>query len=261
MDNSYREFEDPAITVKFKIVSEDSFDGAYVLAWTTTPWTIPANRALVVDQDEEYVLVESLGERYIVGKPRVEVVFEGIKHKITKTFKGKELLGKEYKPAFDFYKSKETEFKIYHFNNMANMEDGTGIVHSAPGFGEIDTEMGRHYDLSIMLNINDEGMFLAGNNGNNPYEGMFYMKANPSITKDLKEKGLIFKDEKIVHRIPYHDRCDTNLVQKAQNSWFVNIKNIKNKLISNNEEINWIPDYLKYKRFKSNIEQAQDWCI
>ncbi len=261
MDNTYREVEDPAITVKFPINSEGVLKGAYALAWTTTPWTIPSNRGLVVDPEADYSLVEVNEEKYIVASARLSVVFKEISYNSINTFKGKDLVGLSYNPPFDFYAPNDKDFKIYSYEDMVNMEEGTGIVHSAPGFGDIDTEMGRHYELTIMQSLNDEGHFLPGDLGKNPYEGMFYLKANKHIREDLQTGNLLFKDEKILHRVPYHDRCDTNLIHRAQDSWFVDVQALKGDMVKNNEEINWVPDHLKYGRFLQVIETSPDWCI
>ena len=261
MDNSYREEEDPSITVKFRVISKGRFNNVFLLAWTTTPWTLPSNRALVINEKEDYVSVESEGEVYILAKKRLDYVFSGKNYKIKETFKGSEIIGLEYEPLFRFFSSKEGEFKVYSYENMVTMEEGTGVVHSAPGFGEIDTEMGKYYDLSLMMTLDDECKFLPGTDEKNPYEGMFYLDANPLILEDLSQRNLLFKNEKIVHRVPYHDRCNTLLVQKAQKAWFIDIQKIKGDLIKNNRDINWIPGYVKNGIFEKTIEQAPDWCI
>ncbi|HQG78913.1 MAG TPA: isoleucine--tRNA ligase [bacterium] len=261
MDNSYREEEDPSITVKFRVISKGHFNNVFLLAWTTTPWTLPSNRALVVNEKEDYVSVESEGEMYILAKKRLDYVFPGKNYKIKEVFKGSEIIGLEYEPLFRFFSSKEGEFKVYSYENMVTMEEGTGVVHSAPGFGEIDTEMGKYYDLSLMMTLDDECKFLPGTDEKNPYEGMFYLDSNPLILKDLSQRNLLFKNEKIVHRVPYHDRCNTLLVQKAQKAWFIDIQKIKGDLIKNNQDVNWIPGYVKNGIFEKTIEQAPDWCI
>jgi len=261
MDNSYRDEEDPSITVKFKITTEGKFKDIYLLVWTTTPWTLPSNRALVVDEKQLYVTITFQNEKYILAKGRLDYVFPNGNYDLVDEFLGNEIIGLDYEPIFKFFTAREGEFKVYSFENMVTMDEGTGIVHSAPGFGEIDTEMGRHYKLTIMMTLDDEGRFLPGDVETNPYEGMFYLKANSRILDDLVNQGVIFKNEKIVHRVPFHDRCNTLLVQKAQNSWFIDIQKIKNELIKNNEEINWVPDYIKNGMFEKTIEQAPDWCI
>lgn len=261
MDNSYKDVEDPAIIVKFEISTEGRFRGYKVLAWTTTPWTIPSNRALVLDKNAEYCLVSCEGDKYIVAKARIEQVFSDKEYKIEETVAGSDLVGIKYTPPYLFYKSIEGEFEVYDFEGMANMEEGTGIVHSAPGFGEVDTEMGRHYGLTIMLTIDGEGKFIAGDNGKNPFEGMYFKKADKYIMEDLESRGLLFSNERIVHRFPYHDRCNTNLIQRAQKSWFIDIQSIKEKLLQQNQNINWVPNHLKEGRFAIGIAQAPDWGI
>ena len=261
MDDSYKDTEDPSVTVKFPVISEGKFKGANILAWTTTPWTMPSNRALVVDENETYVVVECEDERYILAKPRLETVFGSKKYTVKEEFPGKELIGLEYEPPYRIFASKEGEFKVYSYEGMVTMADGTGVVHSAPGFGEIDTEMGKHYGLTLMMVLDDEGKFLSGTSSKNPYEGLFYLKANGPILKDLVERKVLFKNEKTTHRVPYHDRCDTLLVQKAQNSWFIDIQKVKSELIKTNQPINWVPEYVKHGVFEKTIEQAPDWCI
>ena len=263
MDNSYKDFEDPAITVEFKILTKGKFKGDYILAWTTTPWTIPSNRALVVAPQEDYVVFESEvpENRYICAKKRLEAIIGDSTHKIVDEFKGSVLLGLEYEPPYRFFASSEKEFKVYNFEGMVNMEEGTGIVHSAPGFGEIDTKMGRQYGLRVMMTIDGEGCFVQGDAGENPFYKMFYTKANPVITEDLDKRGFLFDSKKIVHRVPYHDRCNTVLIQKAQNSWFVKVEQLKKELLENNKDINWVPSHIKEGRFRLGVEQAPDWCI
>ena len=261
MDNSYREENDLSITVRFRVITEGDFKDYYLLAWTTTPWTLPSNRALVVDDKETYVSVQFENNTYILAKKRLDFVFSDKNYEIKEEFLGKEIIGLEYEPLFTFYASKEGEFKVYSYEGMVTMEEGTGIVHSAPGFGEVDTEMGKHFNLTLMMTLDDEGKMLPGNQDSNPYEGMFYLKANAIILNDLVERGVIFKNEKTTHRVPYHDRCNTLLVQKAQNSWFIDIQKIKGELIKNNEDINWVPEYVKHGIFEKTIEQAPDWCI
>lgn len=261
MDNSYKEVRDPAIVVKFRIKDKGRFENSYVLAWTTTPWTIPSNRALVVDPEAKYSLVDYNGIDYIVASKRVENLFEEDEFKIKDEFFGTELLGLSYEPPYTFFAANENDLKIYSYKDMVNMEEGTGIVHSAPGFGDIDTEMGRHYDLTIMLALNDEGHFLPGDKGKNPFEGDFYKKANKLIRQDLDERHLLFSDKTISHRVPYHDRCDTLLIHRAQPSWFIDIQSIKDDMLKNADFINWVPSDIKEGRFKHVLKTAPDWCI
>jgi len=261
MDNSYKDVEDPAITVKFKITSEGEFKDAFALAWTTTPWTIPSNRALVVDKDADYTLVESEGVLYITAEARNDNVFSAKEYKVLKKIKGSGLIGLKYEPPFRFYSSKDGEFELYHYDGMVSMEEGTGIVHSAPGFGEVDSEMGKHFGLTLMLTIDDEGKFLPGTEKENPYTGIFYKDADGPLINDMTAAGVLFKNEKVTHRFPYHDRCDTLLIQRAQQSWFLDVASLKPRMSELNEKINWVPEHLKHGRFGQNIQQQPDWCI
>jgi len=261
MDNTYKDAEDPSITVKFPVTTPGKFKNNYILAWTTTPWTMPSNRGLVVDARETYVRVRYGQDIFIVAEKLMDKVFAGGEFSLEDKFLGKELIGLDYEPPYRFFTATKNDFKVYEYTGMVTMDEGTGIVHSAPGFGEIDTEMGYHYGLRIMLSLDDEGRFVPGDNGQNPYEGLFYTKANDLINEELIKRGLMFKSEKLVHRFPYHDRCDTWLIQKAQNSWFVNVQKLKKNMLENNEHINWIPEHLKYGRFQQVIETSPDWCI
>jgi len=260
MDNSYKDMEDPSIIVKFPITTKGKYEGINILAWTTTPWTMPSNRGLVVDEKSSYALIELGGEKYIVAEPRIAFAFDKKEYKIVSKLTGSELVGLAYSPPYTFFKANDKDFKIYSYEGMVSMDDGTGIVHSAPGFGEIDTEMGNHYGLSLMMTLDDEGKFIEGNNGENPYKGKYYAKANNEILKDLESRNLLFSSSKIVHRFPYHDRCDTPLIQKAQKSWFIKVSAVKDKMLENNQNIHWVPENCK-ERFNLNIEQAPDWCI
>jgi len=257
MDNSYAEMEDPAVTVKFPIISEGEFKGINVLAWTTTPWTVPSNRALVLDPKEDYIVAEVNGEKMIVAKKRADNVFEP-GFKTIREFKGEALLGLSYDAPFHYVAGNDREFKIYAFEGMVTMEEGTGIVHSAPGFGEIDTEMGKTNGLQIAMSINDEGKYIELYA---PYTGMYIKDADPIITEDLRKANRLFKSERIKHRYPFCYRCATPLIQKAQPSWYINIGNIRNQLVSNNDQINWVPDHLKEGRFRKGIETAPDWGV
>ncbi len=262
MDNSYREKEERAIVVKFPIKSEGEFLGVRALAWTTTPWTIPSNRALVVDPKEKYSLVLEKNEEYIIASKRVDQVFEGRDFKIKREVLGKDLIGLSYEPPFDIYESGPNDFKIYSYEGMVNMEEGTGIVHSAPGFGDIDTEMGEEYTLNIMLTLDDSGKFADEVSvDQNPYKGLFYADANDRIRKDLKDKGLLFSDTEFSHRVPYHDRCDTDLIHRAQESWFIDIQTLKGSMLKHAEEINWVPSHIKEGRFSHVLRTSPDWCI
>jgi len=429
MDNSYTDMEDPAVTIKFEIkdAKTPELKGASILAWTTTPWTLPSNRALVVDPEEDYVVVEltrevherkgigaivvdvqerkaivirdknkintfvagdikqgeneedaakreifeetgykdikvvqkigneqfysplknfnyfyknynyylcelnskdkvkptnpdhpgdeavwislenlegtvtykgakpfaklinefykkgtikeinikeesyvdaspgeSFKERIILAEKRLKDVLEvdekGTKaqYEITKKIKGKELVGLSYKPLFDYFSSNENDLKVYAFKGMVTMDEGTGIVHSAPGFGDIDTEMGNELGLTLMTSVDEEGKFIKEVKD---YAGIYVKDADPLIMRDLTAKNMLLKSERIIHRYPYCYRCTTPLIHKAQPSWFLKINELRDKMLETNENINWVPDHLKEGRFKKGIETAPDWCI
>lgn len=262
MDDSYTDMEDPSITVEFPVISEGKFKGARILAWTTTPWTMPSNRALVVDPRETYVKLRIKNEKlkskeFILAKKRLEEVLGADEYKIVREFKGKELLGLKYEAPYDYFPPNENDFKVYEYKGMVGMDEGTGIVHSAPGFGEIDTEMGKHYGLTIMFSVDDEGKFVKEVED---FKGMYVKDADQLIIEDLDKRDALFLSQKITHRYPYCYRCETPLIQRAQKAWFIKICEIREKLLEQNKKIDWVPNKLS-KRFKNTIKTAPDWCI
>lgn len=260
MDNSYRDLEDPSVFPKFAVKGLKNVPAdakSYILAWTTTPWTLPANSALVVNQEADYVTCK-VGEEYmVVAKDLAEKVFKGMEYTVIHTFKGKDLLGLSYTPLFTYFEAKEVDYKIYHAD-FVSMEDGTGIIHMAPGFGEDDTALGKEIGLSMHETIDDEGKFISEVSD---YVGQYFKKADPAITEDLFARGLMLKAEKITHSYPVCHRCKTPLVYKAQDSWYVNIQSIKDQLYKNNENINWVPEHIKHGRFEDAIKTFPDWGI
>lgn len=197
-------------------------------------------------------------EEIILAEKRIEHILKDIDYKIISVFKGKELLGLEYTPPFAYFPTEKGEHRVYHYKGMVHMEEGTGIVHSAPGFGDIDTEMGQHHKLTIAMSIADDGKYLPMIKD---FSQIYVKEADPLVTDNLKARGLLFKAERIIHRYPYCYRCETPLIYKAQPSWFININKIRKELLKNNENINWIPEHLKNGRFKKGIEVAPDWGI
>lgn len=264
MDDSYTDMQDPAITVEFPITGKGKFKNSQILAWTTTPWTMPSNRALVVDPKETYVEFElkaisdrRKANRYIVAKKRLKDIMGKDKYKIVSKFKGKDLVGLSYKAPYDYFPPNENDFKVYAYKGMVTMDEGTGIVHSAPGFGEIDTEMGKQLGLTLMFSVDDEGKFI---DKVTDFKGIYVKDADKLIIKDIENKDLLFRSETITHRYPYCYRCQTPLIQKAQKGWFINIQDNKEKLIRQNKKINWIPNKLN-KRFVNTLKTAPDWNI
>ncbi|MFC1780622.1 isoleucine--tRNA ligase, partial [Patescibacteria group bacterium] len=259
MDDSYKNMEDPAITVEFPVTTKGKFEGARILAWTTTPWTMPSNRALVVDPSETYIEFSSkeAGKTYIAAKKRLKEIMGDDKYKVIRELKGKELLGLSYKAPYDYFPPNDNDFKVYEYKRMVTMDEGTGVVHSAPGFGEVDTEMGKHYDLTLMFSVDDEGKFV---NEVTDFKGIYVKKADKEIIDDLEKRDLLFKLEKITHRYPFCYRCQTPLIQRAQKGWFIDIQNNKELLLKQNKSINWVPEKLT-KRFVNTIKSAPDWNI
>lgn len=239
-----------------------------ILAWTTTPWTIPANMALAVRNNIDYVLVSNNGEGYVVAKNRLETVFKGKwEYSVIREFKGTELVGLSYIPPFPEYyhnKNGDKNHKVYHADFITDT-DGTGIGHEAPEFGEVDFQLAKKEGIFISEAMDEAGKYTSQIFD---YEGTHYLDlenpdawANKINIERMKASGTLFKLEGITHRVPFCPRSWTPLMQKAQDSWFIDIQSQKDKLIEANEQINWFPEYLKEGRFKKGIETAPDWCI
>lgn len=231
-----------------------------ILAWTTTPWTIPMHMALAVNKELQYVAVYHDEEVYILASSRVETVFKWKwEYQILCTIPGDELVGLTYTPPFDFYiwKIDEKNFKTYHADFVTDT-DGTGIAHEAPEFGDVDFQLAKQEGIHITSAIDEAGKYTAEIPD---YQGQLYLDCIDPITERLKTEGKLFKKEGITHRVPYCPRSNTPLIQKAQKSWFIDIQRIKSELIEQNESINWFPDHFKHGRFLKSLESAPDWCI
>lgn len=240
----------------------------YVLAWTTTPWTIPANMALAVRNDIDYILVENNAEQYIVAKNRAESVFKWKgEYTVIREFKGSELVGLGYMPPFPEYyyqKHGDKNHKIYHADFITDT-DGTGIGHEAPEFGDVDFQLAKKEGIYISEAMDEAGRYTSQIFD---YEGTHYLDlenpekgANRINIERMKTNNTLFKLENITHRVPFCPRSGTPLMQKAQSSWFIDIQSQKEKLLAANDQINWFPEHLKYGRFAKGIESAPDWCI
>jgi isoleucyl-tRNA synthetase len=251
-EGCYRNVSDPAITIKFKVKNKP---GTFILAWTTTPWTLPTNFALAVDPRQVYVEVEQEGEKYILAQRRYkENLPEG---KVLQKFKGDELVGWEYEPLFSFFAGNENDFKVYPAT-FVTTDEGTGVVHIAPGFGEDDSILGEKFHLSLADSLDDEGRYI---DKVKPWAGINIKEADPLVIVDLRERGLLFKEEKIVHSYPFCYRCDTPLIYKSQEAWYVDIDKIRKSMLESNKKIYWFPAHFKYGRFAINIKSAPHWCI
>ncbi len=257
MDNSYKNLEDPSVYVMFKLKG-CAEDKTYLLVWTTTPWTLPANVAVAVNKDITYVTLESGSNYYILAKSRVKDVFKDKKYRIVEEYKGEKLLGLEYEPLFDYFvsQSHKNDFKVYH-GDFVSADEGTGVVHMATAYGEDDFNMRDKYKLSLFEAIDEVGKFTSVVKD---LEGVYFKEADPIIISKLKEKGLLFKEEKIVHSYPVCWRCQTPLMYKAQESWYIDLQKVKPKMLKLAEKIYWVPDHKK-NEFRNVIESAPDWGI
>ena len=266
VNQGYKDITDLSVTAEFEIIGEPN---TYLLAWTTTPWTLPGNVALAVNPSLEYVAVEGevKGNTYILARSRVEKVF-GENHKIIKTFSGQELIGKKYKTLFSYYL---TEGKVYGADFVTS-EEGTGVVHIAPGFGEDDYELSLREKLPFIQHVGTDGRFksevtdFAGKqvkpkeDPSNP-SGQAHQSADVEIIKYLASKNLLFSKEKITHSYPHCWRCDTPLLNYASSSWFVKVTEIKDRLIKNNQRVKWVPEDIRDGRFGKWLEGARDWAV
>ncbi len=262
MDDTYETINDPAITVAFDLsVNWKDRQNTYALIWTTTPWTIPANIAIWVHEDIVYTKVKFNDNYYIVAKSRVEDVFKWKwEYEIVEEFTWKKLIGLSYKPPYDYFYQKtwnDKDHKIY-FADFATDESWTWLVHQAPEFWEEDFQLAKKYWLTITEAMDDHWYYTDV-----IYDKAwkFYRDCNDLVCDELNQKWLLFKKKSITHRVAFCPRSWTPLVYKAQDSWFVDIQSIKNRLLAKNQEINWFPSHFKNWRFAKSIESAPDWCI
>ena len=254
MENSYQMDTDPSLFVYFKLEDEDE----YLLAWTTTPWTLPANMVLAVNQDVDYSLVAYGDKKFYVASDRVEKVMTDEKHQpleysIVKTIKGSELTGKRFEPLFE--NRGPAAHKILHAD-FVTTEDGTGIVHIAPAYGEDDYELCRKNDVPVLSLVDGDGNYTEGR-----WLGRNIWEVNKEIAKTLLEEGRALKIEYIRHEYPHCHRCGTKLMYRAHPSWFMDIQSQKKEMLEANEQTSWTPDNLRTGRFHNIIEQAPDWNL
>ena len=272
----YKEVQDPAITIKFKVAGSSEQragdtglpENTYFLAWTTTPWTLPSNLALVLGPEIDYVLIEELPPNssplttthYILAEARLPACFKDeSQYKIIWRKKGSELLGIEYEPLFPYFKEEiaNNAFRTYP-GDYVTTEDGTGIVHTAPGFGEDDARVLKGTGISTICPVDDECRFT---DEVSDFSGLFVKDADKGIIEKLKTEGKLFKRDQILHQYPHCWRCGKPLIYRAIGSWFVNVQKIKNDIITANNEINWVPGHIKSGRFGKWLEGARDWAI
>ena len=247
----YKDVKDSSVYVKFKLKNEDkSF-----LVWTTTPWTLPSNVALAVNKTYDYVEVVQEDEHLILSKSLLSKL--NGEYEIVAEFKGEELLGKEYEQMFNFEVPEKKAFYVVH-GDYVTLSDGTGIVHIAPAYGDDDNKIGKLYDLPLINLVDGEGKFV---DAVTPWAGIFVKKADEKIINTLKEEGKLYKSEKFLHSYPHCWRCDTPLLYYPRESWFVRMSSLRDKLLENNNNINWMPDNVRTGRMGKFLEGVIDWGI
>lgn len=254
----YKDVKDLTVIAKFLIKGTKN---QYLLAWTTTPWTLPSNVALVVNANEDYAKVSFKDEEFILAKALVNKVFEDCDgYKIIETFKGETLKNLEYEPLFDFAKEIIKNKKAFYVvcDDYVTLTDGTGIVHTAPAFGEDDARVGRENDLPFVQLVDEQGKFVKEVKD---WANMFVKDTDIDIVKNLKINNKAFKSEKHEHSYPFCWRCDTPLLYYARDTWFISMTKVKDKLLKNNETVNWMPDNIKKGRFGNFLENVIDWGL
>lgn len=252
----YADVTDLSITTKFELKDAP---GTFVLAWTTTPWTLPGNVALAMGADIDYIKVKVGDEKYILAKDLVEKVMGDREYEELEPVGAKDLEGKEYKPLFPFYEGKlENKAYVIILADFVSTEDGTGVVHIAPAFGEDDLNVGMENGLEVLQHVNGDGTF---KDEVEPWAGKFVKKMDQNISDWLDEKGLLFAKENYRHSYPHCWRCDTPLLNYSTKAWFIKVTEIKDRLLANNQKIHWQPEHIKDGRFGKWLEGARDWNI
>ena len=270
----YKDVHDPAVTIQFKIFTAKAQnkeelnipDNSYFLAWTTTPWTLPSNLALVLGPDIDYVLVESLtnpqpltpNPYYILAQSRLPAYYKNESdYKIVWRKKGSQLAGIQYEPLLPYFKDAENAFRTF-LGDYVTTEDGTGIVHTAPGFGEDDARVLKGTGIPVVCPVDAECKFTSEVTD---FAGIFVKDADKAIIEKLKTEGKLFKRDQILHSYPHCWRCSSPLIYRAVGSWFVSVEKIKQDMLDANNQIYWVPEHIKEGRFGKWLEGARDWAI
>lgn len=257
---NYKMVQDPALTVNFPVTDQAN---TYFLAWTTTPWTLPSNMGLAVGNDITYVKAKenSSGKIYILAEALLGTVFKDPKTEVEvlETLPGSQLVGLTYEPLFNYFADKKAQgaFRVIHSDHVTT-ESGTGIVHMAPAFGEEDYFACQKAGIPMVNPVDDDGMFTSEVAD---HQGKRVKDADKDIIADLKKSGRVFKHDTLMHSYPFCYRSDTPLIYRAVSSWFVAVEKIKDRLIANNKNTNWVPDHLRDGRFGNWLENARDWAI
>jgi isoleucyl-tRNA synthetase len=256
---NYKDVDDPSLVVSFDLEDEPN---TALLIWTTTPWTLPSNLAVMAHPEVEYLVLEHVEtkKRYIIAESRMGTILKDLeKYREVGRMHGKELEGKRYKPLFPFFVqyAKAGAFRVI-LDDHVQLDEGTGLVHSAPGFGEVDFYACQRANIPVVCPVDQNGRFT---DEVPPYQGRFVKDCDKEIIRELKGSGKIISHESIRHRYPFCWRSDTPLIYKAVSTWFVAVEKIKDRLLHANDAINWVPDHLKYGRFGRWLENARDWAI
>lgn len=253
MDDVYRDRQDPALTVMFELES-----GERILAWTTTPWTLPSNLALAVGPEVDYAVMEEGGVRYVLADARVGA-YERELANATKvaTLKGSELVGRRYRPLFDFFADHANAFRVLGAD-FVSTEDGTGVVHLAPGFGEDDQTVCAANGIAVVVPVDDQGRFTEPVA---PWVGEHVLEANPLVIRALKDAGSVVRHETYDHSYPHCWRCANPLLYRAVSSWFVQVTAFRDRMVELNQQIRWVPEHVRDGSFGKWLENARDWSI
>lgn len=257
MDNSYQDVDDPSVYVKFKLKEDKN---TYLLAWTTTPWTLHSNSAIAVNKDLQYSRVSLDGQNLILASKLIDSALIDEKHnkldyKILDTFSGDKLIGKSYEPLFETYKDTKNAFKIWHAD-FVHDEEGTGIAHESPAYGEEDYELSKKSKFPMFLDTDENGNYTLGE-----WKGKNIWEVNKEIAKTLKQRDIIFRIEYIKHSYPHCHRCGTKLMYRAHPSWFMDIESQRAEMIEANGDISWFPEHFKNGRFYNTVKTAPDWNL
>ena len=253
MDDAYKQVQDPALTVSFVLETGES-----LLAWTTTPWTLPSNLALAVSPDVSYVRVRHNGTIFILAEARLgayEKELEGAE--VLDTVLGSVLVGRTYTPMFSYFADQPDAFRVIA-GDFVTTEDGTGVVHLAPGFGEDDQRVCSENGIGLVVPVDSRGLFT---NEVPDFVGMLVFDANPLIIRELKSRGVVLRHETYDHAYPHCWRTGKPLIYKAVSSWFVNVTAVKERMVALNEQITWVPEHLQHGSFGKWLENARDWTI
>ncbi|HEV7468318.1 MAG TPA: isoleucine--tRNA ligase [Pseudonocardia sp.] len=265
MDDVYRDRQDPAVTVGLRLTSDGpELNDALALVWTTTPWTLPSNLAVAVNPDVDYVLLAANGEKYVIAAARVAAYARelGEEPEVLRHYTGRELLGTRYTPPFDFFVGRENAHVVLEADYVTT-EDGTGLVHIAPAFGEEDKAVTDAAGIEAVVPVDSRGEFTVEVP---PYAGQQVFDANPKIIRDLRDgsphvQGVLLRHETYDHPYPHCWRCGNALIQRAVDSWFVQVTAFRDRMVELNERINWVPAHIKHGQFGKWLEGARDWGI